>query len=358
MGVRDKSEWSFSRKSPVGVSGWATRHKLAREKTDGMRARMRMMKEYRCPLKPIPGLCRALVTGNMHMLELIANEDQRRQYLEPMLAGEMRSCFAMTEPPPGAGSDPTALKTTAHADGKGGFIINGEKWLITGADGAAFTIIMARTFNEAGADVGASMFLSPMDAPGIKTKRALDTIDASFTGGHGHLEFAELRVGADAVLGEVGQGFKYAQVRLAPARLTHCMRWLGAARRAHDTAVAYTNKRQSFGKALIDHQGVSFQLADNLIDMQTARLAIWHAAWTLDGGGDGRRESSMAKVTCSEAIFRVVDRSLQCLGGTGVTHDTEVAQIFNDVRAFRIYDGTSEIHRMSLARSLKIREKA
>lgn len=149
--------------------------------------------------------------------------------------------------------------------------------------------------------------------------------------------------------------FPCVQVRLAPARLTHCMRWLGAATRAHDTAVAYVNARHSFGKALIDHQGVSFQLADNLIDMHTARLAIWHAAWALDSGADGRRESSLAKVTCSEAIYRTVDRSLQCLGGTGVTSDTEVAAIFNDVRAFRVYDGTSEVHRMSLARTLKIK---
>ena len=130
---------------------------------------------------------------------------------------------------------------------------------------------------------------------------------------------------------------------------------LGAARRAHDTAVAYANERESFGKALIDHQGVSFQLADNLIDMQGARLAIWHTAWVLDQGGDARRESSLAKVACSEAIYRTVDRSLQVLGGTGVTGGTEVAKIFNDVRAFRIYDGTSEVHRMSLGRSLKPR---
>ena len=163
------------------------------------------------------------------MLELIATPQQREEYLDPMLAGETRSCFGMTEPPPGAGSDPTALRTVAKPDGEGGYIIDGEKWLITGAAGAQFTIIMARTLNEAGDDVGASMFLAPMDNTAIQTVCILDTMDSSFTGGHAHLKFDGLRVGAEAVLGEVGKGFKYAQVRLAPARLTHCMRWVSPA---------------------------------------------------------------------------------------------------------------------------------
>lgn len=291
----------------------------------------------------------------MHMLDLIASDAQQESYLFPMLRGEARSCFAMTEPPPGAGSDPTALRTVATPDGDGGYTISGEKWLITGAAGARFTIVMARTLGSDGEDIGASMFLAPMDDPAISTVRLLDTMDSSFTGGHAHLRFDRLRVGPEAVLGEAGKGFKYAQVRLAPARLTHCMRWLGAATRAHDTATAYANERQSFGKALIDHQGVAFQLADNLIDMQLARLAIWHTASVLDGGGDARLESSLAKVACSEAIYRTVDRSLQVLGGTGVTAEAEVTAIFNDVRAFRIYDGSNEVHRMSLGRSLKPR---
>ena len=132
--------------------------------------------------------------------------------------------------------------------------------------------------------------------------------------------------------------------------------WIGPARRCHDAAVAYANERESFGKLLFDHQGVGFQLADNVIDMHAARMSIWNTAWVLDGGGDARRESSVSKVLCSEAIWRTVDRSLQCLGGAGVTHDHEVQAIFRDVRAFRVYDGTSEVHRMSLSRSLKTSE--
>ena len=185
-----------------------------------------------------------------------------------------------------------------------------------------------------------------------RAKRVLSTLDCSFAGGHCEVALDGVEVGEDAVLGAAGEGFRYAQVRLAPARLTHCFRWLGAARRAHDTATQYARERESFGRRLIEHQGVGFQLADNELDMHLARLAMWHAAWVLDSGGRAGRESSMAKVICSEAINRVVDRSMQCLGGLGLSDDTEVARIFRDVRAFRIYDGTSEVHRMSLARRL------
>jgi acyl-CoA dehydrogenase len=289
--------------------------------------------------------------GNMHLLDEVATPEQKERYLRPMAAGRTRSCFCMTEPPPGAGSDPAALAATARQVGNQ-FVISGRKWLITGAHGAAFAIIMARTIDAGGRDIGASMFLWPMDDPAIRIVRTLDTMDSSFTGGHCEVAFDDLKVPADAVLGELGKGFRYAQVRLAPARLTHCMRWLGAAKRAHDIAVAYAGKRQVFGHRLVDHGGAGFQLADNEMDLHAARLVIWHTAWVLDQGGRGGTESSMAKVICSEAIYRVVDRSLQLLGGTGMTNDTEVARIFRDVRGFRIYDGPSEVHRWSLARRL------
>ena len=289
--------------------------------------------------------------GNMHLLDVVATEAQKRRYLHPLAAGKIRSCFCMTEPAPGAGSDPAALATTARQVGNH-FVIRGRKWLITGAHGAAFAIVMARTLDAQGHDHGASMVLWPMEDPAIRITRTLDTMDSSFTGGHCEVEFDDLKVTADAVLGEIGKGFRYAQVRLAPARLTHCMRWLGAAQRAHDIAVDYASKRMLFGQRLIDHGGAGFQLADNELDLHVARLTIWHTAWVLDQGGRGGTESSMAKVICSEAIYRVVDRSLQVLGGTGMTNDTEVARIFRDVRGFRIYDGPSETHRWALARGL------
>jgi len=284
--------------------------------------------------------------GNMHLLEVVASPEQKERWLKPLAQGLTRSCFCMTEPAPGAGSDPSMLQTSAVRDGDS-FVINGRKWFITGADGAAFAIIMARM-----EDGSATMFLSDMDAPGIEVERTMDSLDRCFPGGHCVVRFDNLRVPAAAVLGEVGQGLRYAQVRLAPARLTHCMRWLGAARRAHDEALAYAQQRQAFGRTLGEHEGVGFMLADNAMDIYTTRLAIWHTAWVLDQGSRGSAESSMTKVISSEAIFRIVDRSVQILGGQGVTGERIVERIWRDVRPFRIYDGPSEVHRWSLAKRL------
>ncbi len=284
--------------------------------------------------------------GNIHLMEEVATPAQKERWLRPQVAGHIRSCFAMTEPSPGAGADPSMLATTAVRDGDG-YRINGVKWFITGAEGADYAIIMARM-----EDGSATMFLSDMDAPGIVLERSMDAMDACFTGGHGVLRFDNLRVPASHVLGEIGKGFRYAQVRLAPARLTHCMRWLGQARRAHDAALAYTRRRQAFGKPLAEHEGVGFMLADNDMDLHTARLHIWHTAWLLDQGEKCNFESSRAKVVCSEAQWRVVDRSVQMLGGSGVTSESPVMRIFTDMRAFRIYDGPSEVHRWSMARKL------
>lgn len=286
--------------------------------------------------------------GNIHLLEAVATEPQKARWLRPLVEGKLRSCFAMTEPPPGAGADPSMLTTTAVLDKNSDeYVINGTKWFITGADGASFAIIMAKM-----EDGSASMFLADMDQPAIEHVRTMDALDACFTGGHGVLRFKDLRVPATDVLGEPGKGFRYAQVRLAPARLTHCMRWLGQARRANDIALHHARHRQAFGQVLGQHEGVSFMLADNEMDLQTARLHIWHTAWLLDQGERCNFESSRAKVVCSEAEWRVVDRSVQILGGQGVTGETIVARIFADMRAFRIYDGPSEVHRFSMGKKL------
>ena len=284
--------------------------------------------------------------GNMHLLEAVATPAQKEQWLRPMVEGKIRSCFCMTEPSPGAGSDPSMLATTARPDGDG-YVIDGRKWFITGADGARLGIVMAMV-----PGVGATMFLTDMAAPGIVLERSMDTLDTCFPGGHGVLRFEGLRVPATAILGEVGQGFRYAQVRLSPARLTHCMRWLGAARRAHDVAVDYARQREAFGKPIAQHEGVGFMLADNEMDLHTSRLTIWHCASVLDQGHLGLHESSRAKVIVSEAVWRVADRCVQILGGQGVAHETVVARIFADMRAFRIYDGPSEVHRWSLAKRI------
>lgn len=284
--------------------------------------------------------------GNIHLMEAVATPAQKERWLRPQAAGLTRSCFAMTEPPPGAGADPGLLATNATRDG-GGYRINGLKWFITGAEGAAYAILMARM-----EDGSASMFLTDMDRPGITLERNMEAMDRCFTGGHGVLRFDDLYVPEQDILGEPGKGFRYAQLRLAPARLTHCMRWLGQARRAQDIAVAYASRRQAFGKPIAEHEGVGFMLADNDMDLHTARLHIWHTAWLLDQGQRCNFESSRAKVVCSEALWRVADRCVQVMGGQGVTGEAAVMRIFTDMRAFRIYDGPSEVHRWSMARKI------
>ncbi len=297
-------------------------------------------------LGPLALNCAAPDEGNMHLMEAVASDAHKQRWLVPLASGEIRSCFCMTEPSPGAGSDPDLLQTTARLDGDD-YVIDGRKWLITGADGAGFAIVMAQVEGPGG---GPTMFLSDMPAPGIRIERIIDSIDSSFPGGHAVLAFEGLRIPATQILGEVGQGLRYAQVRLAPARLTHCMRWLGAARRAHDIAVAYARERPAFGKPIGEHQGVGFMLADNDIDIHMCRLAIWHTAWLLDQGKPARHESSVAKVFCSEALFRIADRCVQVLGGLGLTADTVVERVFREIRAFRIYDGPSEVHRWAISR--------
>lgn len=300
------------------------------------------------PLGPVALNCMAPDEGNMFLLSQVARADQREHFLLPLARGDVRSAFLMTEPAEhgGAGSDPAMMQTTAHLDG-GEWVLRGRKAFITGAVGAAFGIVMAKTQG------GATMFLMDMRTPGVVIERILDTIDRSMPGGHAIIRLEDVRVPSSSVLGEVDKGFEYAQIRLAPARLTHCMRWWGTAERAHDVATAYACRRHAFGKPLIDHEGVGFMLADNLIDLKQAELLIDWCASELDRGARATAQSSLTKVAVSEALFRIADRSVQVMGGTGVTSDTIVEQAFREIRAFRIYDGPSEVHRWSLAKKLK-----
>ncbi len=238
------------------------------------------------------------------------------------------------------------MQTRCWQDGNH-WVIKGRKAFITGAQGAKVGIIMAKS------DDGACMFLVDLPNPAIRIDRLLDTIDSSMPGGHAVVTIDELRVPADQMLGESGEGFSYAQIRLSPARLSHCMRWLGSASRAHEIATAYACKREAFGKLLVDHEGVGFMLAENLIDLRQAELMIDWCAGVLDTGSLGTAESSMTKVAVSEALMRVADRCVQIMGGTGVSGDTIVEQVFREIRAFRIYDGPTEVHKWSLAKKVK-----
>ena len=197
------------------------------------------------------------------------------------------------------------------------------------------------------------MFLVDLPDPAIRIDRIPHTIDSSMPGGHAIVTIDGLRVPVANILGEPHAGFKYAQVRLSPARLSHCMRWLGSAMRAQEIASDYACRREAFGKKLVDHEGVGFMLAENMIDLKQAELMIDWCADVLDGGSLGTVESSMAKVAVSEALYRVADRCIQVMGGTGVSGDTVVEQIFREIRAFRIYDGPTEVHKWSLAKKIK-----
>ena len=290
--------------------------------------------------------------GNVNLLNQIATPEQKARWLAPLVRGEIRSVFSMTETVTnGAGSDPSLLQTVARRTADG-FVINGRKWMITGVPDASINIVLTRTLDATGADLGATMFILDMDAPGFRVVRMLDTIDSNSPGGHAEVSFDDVHVSFDRVLGEIGKGFQNAQVRLGPGRLTHCMRWLGAAARCHSIAAEHAGRRHSFGRTIGEHQGVGFMLADNAIDLHVSRLAIWQAAWLLDQHSRARDETSMCKVFCSEALGRVVDRSLQILGSIGITRDTVVERVYRDIRPFRIYDGPSEVHRHALARRI------
>jgi acyl-CoA dehydrogenase len=285
--------------------------------------------------------------GNCHLLNKVASPEQREKYLVPMASGAVRSCFAMTEPAPGVGSDPKAVRTKATKVSDG-WSITGDKHFITGADGAAFGIVMAATGDGPGE--GVTMFLVDADTPGWDVTEHYNTLDVAMVGGHCRVELRDVVVPDAAVLGEVGEGFRYAQVRLAPARLTHCMRWLGAARRTHDVALKRAVERELFGRRLTDHGMAQALIADNEIDLAAARALLRQSAWQVEHGQDEGVASSRCKVFVSEAVNRVVDRSVQLMGGLGTVLDDVVARTYADIRAFRIYDGASEVHRMSIAK--------
>ncbi|MEB7504413.1 acyl-CoA dehydrogenase family protein [Arthrobacter koreensis] len=309
------------------------------------------------PIGPVALNCMAPDEGNMHMLELIGTQEQKQQYLVPLAAGDVRSCFGMTEPHPGAGSDPDALLTTA-AKGEDGWLINGHKRFTSGALGAGFCIVMARTEADGAAPPGATMFLVDMDNPGVRVGELIHTIDRTIGGGHPHVYFENCAVPDSAVLGEPGLGFKYAQVRLGPARLTHCMRWLGLARRSLDIALDRTSRREIFGARLSDLGLAQELIAQSVIDIETSAAIITRTAQMLAADPKaGSAMSSVAKVHCSEAVYRVIDRCVQLCGGDGVSDGLPLAQYLNEVRPFRIYDGSNETHKWAIARRASARRR-
>jgi len=302
-------------------------------------------------LGPIALHCSAPDEGNMHLLAHHASDEQRERWLRPLIEGKIRSCFAMTEPAPGAGSDPTMMTTRAtRVDG--GWEINGLKWFATGAEGAAFAVVIAVTDPDADRHHRATMFLVPTDTPGYRFVRNVPVMGSHGIGGHGEVEFTNVRVPDSAIVGKAGDGFRLALVRLGPARLTHCMRWMGIAQRAIDIATDYAKERAAFGKKLVEHQSIQWMIADSEIELRASRLMVLEAAWQHENGSEIRHESSICKVFVAEAVNRIIDRAVQMCGALGVSGDTPLEHFYREARAFRIYDGPSEVHRMAIARNV------
>ena len=307
-----------------------------------------LIKSGLSPLGPLACNTNAPDEGNMYLIGHVGSAYLKERFLRPLHMGRSRSAFLMTEPAEwgGAGADPSMMKTLCRKDGNH-WVVNGRKCFITGYEGASIGIVMAK------AEEGACMFLVDLPDPAIRIEHIPNTIDNSMPGGHATLAIENLRIPADQMLGQAGEGFKYAQVRLSPARLSHCMRWLGSCIRAQEIATDYACRREAFGKSLVDHEGVGFMLAQNMIELRQAELMIDWCASVLDTGSLGTVESSMAKVAVSEALMRIADNCVQVMGGTGVTDKTIVEQVFREIRAFRIYDGPTEVHKWSLAKKIK-----
>ncbi len=302
----------------------------------------------RSPIGAFMFNCDAPDEGNMHLLSLAASEKQKKQFLEPLIAGSIRSGFAMTEPPPGAGSDPSTLTANAVKEGDR-YILNAHKWYCTGAYGASFLIVMARV---GGSFRKTTMFLVPTDAPGYTMVREIETMGSHGPGGHCELKFENVEVPDDMVLGKVAHGFRLSQERLGPARLTHCMRWIGLARRSMEIARKYAKERQLFGSHLADHQGIQWMFADSATEIEASRMLTLKAASELVERKDARHSLSMAKLYTSEMLTRVIDRAIQICGSHGYSRDLPLEWFYRDARAARLADGPSEVHRMVMGRGL------
>ena len=299
--------------------------------------------------------CQAPDAGNMELLLEHATEAQRERWLRPLLAGEIRSCFAMTEPEH-AGSNPVWLGTRARRDGDA-WVIDGHKWFCSSADGAAFAIAMVVTEADAAPHERASMIIVPTDAPGFTRVRNIPVMGEAGDGwaSHAELRFEGVRVPLENIVGRPGQGFALAQARLGPGRIHHCMRWIGLCERAFDElARRAVSRRLSPGERLADTQTVQHWIAESRAQIDAARLLVLHAAWRIDSVGvkAAREDISLIKFHTAEVLMRVVDRAIQCHGALGITEDTVLSWIYRHERGARIYDGPDEVHKTVVARRI------
>ncbi len=287
--------------------------------------------------------------GNMMLLNRVGTEAQKERWLQPIIDGKVRSSFVMTEPMPGSGSDPSAMRTTATLKGDT-WVIDGHKWFITGAGIARHFILIARTSDDARR--GLTAFLFDADQPGWEIVRRIAIMGPEEHGGHCELKFDGLEIKDENRLMEVGDGLKATQIRLGTARLTHCMRWTGMAKRAIEECLDYVRERESFGAKLADHEGVQWMLGEAAMEIEIARLVTMRAAAKLDTGDFARKEVSMAKVVVADALHKAIDTSIQLLGARGYSKDTPLEWMYRYARQARLVDGASEVHKMVLSRYL------
>ena len=295
---------------------------------------------------PVAFNCAAPDDGNMILLSRTATPGQKRRWLIPIIEGRVRSAFVMTEPMPGAGSDPSAMRIRAVRQGER-WVVEGHKWFITGADAAQHFILIARTSEDS--RKGLSAFLFDRDQPGWRILRRIPIMGPEEHGGHCELLFEGLEIPDENRLLEVGDGLKVAQIRLGTARLTHCMRWLGMGKRALEIAAAYVAERENFGSVLARHEGVQWLLGEAAMAIELGRLLTAKAAWKLDQGDFARKEVSMAKVQVADALHKAIDTAIQLCGARGYSKDTPLEWMYRYARQARLVDGASEVHKMVLA---------
>ncbi|EZP75373.1 acyl-CoA dehydrogenase [Parageobacillus genomosp. 1] len=304
----------------------------------------------RSPIGPYIFGTMAPDAGNSEILWHAGTEEQKRKYLYPLVNGDIRSCFAMTEPEV-SGSDPRLLKATAVLDGDE-WVINAHKWFTTGAVGSSFSIVVAKTDPDAPPHKQFSLFIVDHDNPGFEIVREVPVIGDHFTGGHCEVRYTNCRVPKENLLGPRGEGFKLAQLRLGTGRITHAMRWIGIAKRSLDLMIGYALKRETRGKRLADYQTIQNFIADSTVEIEAFRLMTLKAAWMMDAGQEARKEISAIKFFGAQVLHNVIDRAIQVHGALGVTGDTPLEGFYREARTARIYDGPDEVHRMVVARSM------
>ncbi|MEC9217371.1 MAG: acyl-CoA dehydrogenase family protein [Pseudomonadota bacterium] len=297
---------------------------------------------------PVAINCAAPDDGNMFVLNRIGTEEQKTKWLQPIIDGDIHSSFVMTEPHPGSGSDPSMMLTKAEPIGNSKWRITGRKWYITGAESATHFILMARTSDDA--RKGLTAFMFHKDQPGWRIVRRIPIMGPEEHGGHCEIEFDGLEIDDSDRLMEVGDGLKLTQIRLGTARLTHCMRWLGLAKRSMEIARDYVEKREGFGSKLIDRESVQIKLGEVAHEIEMGRLIVMKAAWKLDQGDFARQEVSMAKIHVADTLHKAVDTAIQLNGARGYSKDTVLEWIYRYARQARLVDGASDVHKMVLAR--------